>query len=129
MLERYEEAERHLRKAPADFPLAVGLLGGVLGRLGRRQEATEVLARLARLSTERHVGAFPFALVHEGLGDLDTALEWYTKAFDAHEGILVIAIVDAVTALLRTDRRFAPLVARMRLPDEVESPQAPISLP
>lgn len=125
VLGRYEEAERHLRKAPPDFPLAIGLLGGVLGRLGRRQQAGEALARLARLSTERHVGAFPFALIHEGLGDLDAALEWYTKAFDAHEGILVIATVDPVTAVLRSDRRFAPLVARMKLPDVVRSYRPP----
>jgi tetratricopeptide (TPR) repeat protein len=113
---RYDEAERHLRQSPPGFPLAMGLLGGVLGRLGRRREAADVLAELARLSTERYVGAFPFALVHEGLGDLDAALEWYAKAFDAHEGIVVTAIVDPVTEILRTDRRFAPLVARMKLP-------------
>ncbi len=61
--------------------------------------------------------ASPFALVHEGLGDLDAALEWYTKAFDAREGVVVLAVVDPVTAVLRTDARFAPLVARMRLPE------------
>jgi tetratricopeptide (TPR) repeat protein len=116
LLGRYEEAERHLRECPPDLPLAIGLLGGVLGRLGQREKANEVIAGLNRLSTERYVGAFPFALVHEGLGDLDAALEWYTKAFDAHEGILVIAIVDPVTAVLRTDQRFAPLIARMKLP-------------
>lgn len=120
-LGRYQEAERHLRQAPADFPLAIGLLGGVLGRLGRHDEAREVLAQLTRLSAERHVGAFPFALVHEGLGNLDDALKWYAKAFDEHEGILVIAVVDPVTALLRTDQRFAPLVARMKLPDAVRA--------
>ncbi len=121
VLGRYDEAERHLREAPADFPLALGLLGAVLGRLGRRQEANEVLARLVQLSTERHVGAFPFALVHEGLGDMDAALEWYTKAFDRHEGILLIAIVDPVTAVLRNDRRFAALVERMKLPETVRA--------
>jgi TolB-like protein len=120
MLGRYDEAERHLRQAPAGFPLAIGLLGHVLARLGRRAEANEVLRQLARLSTERYVGAFPVALVHQGLGDLDTALEWYTKAFDAREGILIAAIVDPVTELLRSDPRFAPLVARMKLPRAVQ---------
>ena len=121
MLGRYDEAEHHLRQAPAGFPLAIGLLGHVLARRGRRAEADEVLRQLAQLSTERYVGAFPVALVHQGLGDLDTALDWYTKAFDAHEGILMVAIVDPVTELLRNDPRFAPLVARMKLPPAVQS--------
>ena len=59
----------------AGFPLALGLMGALLGRLGRRQEADAVIAELCRLSTQRHVGAVPVALVYQGLGDLDRALE------------------------------------------------------
>jgi TolB-like protein/Tfp pilus assembly protein PilF len=116
LLGRYDEAERHLRQAPPGFPLALGLQGLVLGRLGRREEAVTVLSDLERLASTRYVGAFPFALVHQGLDDLDASLEWYTRAFDAREGIVVVAIADPLTEILRTDPRFAPLVARMKLP-------------
>ena len=115
-LDRLEEALTHLRPGAAGFPLALGLMGAVLGRLGRRQEADEVIAELSRLSTQRHVGAAPVALAYQGLGDLDKALEWYSKAFDAHEGILAEFVVDPVTDVLRTDPRFTALVDRMRLP-------------
>jgi len=114
---RYEEALAALQHAPLDLPLARGLLGAVLGRLGRRDEAGEILAELDRLSTERHVGAVPLALVHQGLGDLEAALEWYTKAFDAREAILTVLVVDPVTDILRGNRKFARLVERMHLPE------------
>jgi TolB-like protein/Tfp pilus assembly protein PilF len=113
---RFEEALSALQQAPRDLPLARGLLGAVLGRLGRHAEAREVIAELERLSGERYVGAVPFALIYQGLGDLDRALEWYTKAFDAREAILTVLVVDPVTEILRTDGRLRPLLERMHLP-------------
>lgn len=98
------------------------------------EELTNTLAGVPGLRVIARTSAFAFRNREADVREIgrqlgvETVLEWYTKAFDAHEGILVIAIVDPVTALLRTDRRFAPLVARMRLPDAVESPHAPISL-
>lgn len=113
---RFEEALAAVQQAPRDLPLARGLLGAVLGRLGRDAEAREVITELERLSGERHVGAVPFALVYQGLGDLDHALEWYTKAFDAREAILTVLAVDPVTEILRTDGKLRTLVERMHLP-------------
>ena len=115
-LGRLDEALAHLRRGPVDFPLAVGLRGAVLGRLGRAEEAKAVLAELEQLSRRRHVGAAPFALVCHGLGDLDAAFDWYTRAFEAHEGILTELVVDPVTEVLLGDPRFTPLVEKMRLP-------------
>jgi hypothetical protein len=55
--------------------------------------------------------------VHQGLGDLDAALEWYARAFEAHEGIVPILIADPALDALRFDARFAALVGRMSLPN------------
>lgn len=118
---RFEDALDALQRAPSDWLLARGLLGAVLGRLGRSDEARGVLAELEREAATRYVGAVPFALVHQGLGDLDEALRWYTKAFEAREPILTILVRDPVTEILRTDSRFAPLVERMRLPASVSA--------
>jgi serine/threonine-protein kinase len=114
---RYDQALTQLQQAPPGFPLVLGLRGAVLARLGRRQEAIDVLGELAGIAAERYVGAVPFALVHQGLGDLDAALEWYARAFEAHEGIVPILIADPALDALRFDARFAALVGRMSLPN------------
>jgi serine/threonine-protein kinase len=116
LLRRDEEALAHLRRGPAEFPLTLGLTVAVLTRLGRREEALAVLNELEQLSSRRYVGAFPFAVAWQGLGDEDAALAWFTKAFDAHEGILIEAVADPVTSVLCTDPRFAALVERLNLP-------------
>lgn len=113
---RHEEALAHLQQAPPDFALALGLRGATLGRLGRRDEALAVRRALEQLATDRYVGAVPFALVHQGLGQMDDALAWYARAFDEREGILPVLIVDPVAKDALGDPRFAPLLARMRLP-------------
>jgi TolB-like protein/Tfp pilus assembly protein PilF len=116
LLGRLDDALRHLEPIAQASPLALAFLGGLLARLGRRDQALEVLDQLNALSSSRYVGALPFALVHQDLGDMDAALEWYARAFDIPEGLLPLIILDPVTDPARADPRFAALVRRMRLP-------------
>lgn len=113
---RYETALAHLQKVAPGFPLAMGYAGAVFGRLKRQQEAIDVLRELDALAAKRHVGALPYAVLYQGLGDLDKAFAWYAKAFDAHEGIVVFTNVDSALDELRADSRFDALVQRLRFP-------------
>ena len=97
-------------------PLASGLIGFALARLGREEEAREVLAGLHAIATKRHVGAAPIAFVHQGLGETDTAFEWYGRAIDAHESMVAMLGVELVADELRSNTRFTALLERVQLP-------------
>jgi TolB-like protein/Tfp pilus assembly protein PilF len=116
VLGRYEEALTQFRAIADEFPLALAYLGNALGRLGRTGEAADILQKLKRMSASRYVGALPVALIHQGLGNFDAALDWYAKAFDAHDGVVAFSSVDPIVDELRGDPRFDALVRRLRLP-------------
>lgn len=115
-LGRYVEALDHLGRVASGFPLASGLFGFALARLGREKEARQVLARLHSLAAKQQAGAAPVALVLQGQGDIDAALEWYGRAIDAHEGMVAMLGVEPVVDELRSNLRFAALLERLHLP-------------
>jgi TolB-like protein/Tfp pilus assembly protein PilF len=115
-LGRYVEALEHLRRVASGSPLASGLIGFALARLGRREEAQQVLAGLRSLAATQQLGAEPVAFVLQGMGEIDTALEWYRRAIDAHEGVVAMLGVELVVDELRSDPRFAALLERLHLP-------------
>ena len=105
-LGRFDEALSHLDKA-AGFTLTRGFAGAALAGAGRRDEARAVLEELHRLSDKRYVASAAFALVHQGLGDVDAAVRLYRQALDAHESDLVFAAVDPVFDAVRGHPAFA----------------------
>ncbi len=113
---RYEEALAPLEKAAPGFPMALAFVGAAWAKLGRRDKAEEILRELERLSAHRYVGPISFATVHKDLGDTDTALEWYEKAFDAREGVVPLLNVDPTVDCLRSDPRFRALLKRLKAP-------------
>lgn len=115
-LGRYVEALDHLGRIASGFPLASGLIGFALARLGREKEARQALDRLHSLAAKQQAGAAPVALVLQGLGDIDAALEWYGRAIDAHEGMVAMLGVEPVLDELRSNLRFAALLERLHLP-------------
>jgi tetratricopeptide (TPR) repeat protein len=111
----YEQALAPFQKAAPGFPLALGFLGAMWAELGRREKAEEILRELEGLTAKQYVGAQPFALVHSGLGNVDLALDWLEKAFDAHEGTAALLGVDPCYDRYRSHPRFAALLRRLRL--------------
>jgi TolB-like protein/DNA-binding winged helix-turn-helix (wHTH) protein/Flp pilus assembly protein TadD len=91
---------------------APGLQGYVLGRVGRRQEARQILDTLEALARKRFVPPYAMALVHAGLGERDLVFEWLDRAFDAHDIHLMYLTVDSKWDPYRNDRRFDALLAR-----------------
>jgi hypothetical protein len=52
------------------------------------------------------------AIVHAGLGELELALQWLERCYDAHDVHLVFLTVDPKWDPLRTELRFSSILQR-----------------
>jgi DNA-binding winged helix-turn-helix (wHTH) protein/tetratricopeptide (TPR) repeat protein len=90
----------------------VALRGYLLAKLGRTDEAREVLNTLEAVSHERYVPPYAMALVHAGLGQSDTALECLERAYEARDVHLIFLPVDPKWDAFRSQVRFLALLER-----------------
>lgn len=81
---------------------------------GRRDEAIKIAGDLEARHALDPVAAANIALIHVGLGDQETALNWLNKAYDArfNPSILLRPAFDP----LRSNPRFKNLLHRIGLP-------------
>ena len=63
----------------------VSLRGYILAKLGRTNEAEDVLRALKSIARERYVPPYAMALVHAGLDQRDAAFEWLERAYEARD--------------------------------------------
>jgi TolB-like protein/DNA-binding winged helix-turn-helix (wHTH) protein/Flp pilus assembly protein TadD len=91
---------------------ALSFRGYLLARLGRKEEAREVLRALQARAGERYVPPYAMALVHLGLGEREAALARLEEAYQARDIHLVFLPVDAKWDTYRTEPRFRSLLAR-----------------
>lgn len=78
----YEEAIAALnqaRRISGSNPWMVSALGHTLALSGKKSEAQKILGELKELSRARHVSAYDFAVVHQGLGQKEQAFDWLQK--------------------------------------------------
>lgn len=99
----------------SEGPLFPSLLGHVYGRSGERAKALAILNELTAMSRKRFVSPMDFAIVHAGLGDVNSTFAWLDRAYRSratriHE--LPTMYFDSV----RSDPRYATLVRRVGLP-------------
>ncbi len=115
---RLEEAERIFRETlllPTAGAYTKAGLGWLLGRVGRRAEAEQLLEELETAAREGYVSPVPFAMLHIGLGNLDRALDWAERAYEERRGWLAYLKVNPMLDPLRNEPRFHALVAKMWL--------------
>ena len=115
----YAEALRQAEKAEALNPFndySAALVGFLHAHLGDRQEAIRVAKRLEAKAKQRYTPAISIALVYAGLGDRDRAFQWLDKAYDERSNRLAYLGREPVWESLRSDPRFAALLARIGLP-------------
>ena len=60
-------------------------LGFALAKSGRQAEARGLLEELLKLSTERNVPPVHIAMLYNGLGERDKALEWLERGFEQRD--------------------------------------------
>jgi TolB-like protein/DNA-binding winged helix-turn-helix (wHTH) protein/Flp pilus assembly protein TadD len=90
----------------------ISLRGYILAKIGRANEAREVLRRLEADARERYVPPFAMALVNAGLGEREAVFEWLDKAYAARDVHLIYLTVDPKWDPFRSDSRFGALLAR-----------------
>ena len=114
----FKEAIAEYEKARAldDSPVLVASLAHGLAVSGRKDEARKLLDELNDRSQHRYVSAYDVALVHIGLGENDRAFEMLEKAYQERSSGLSWLRVDPRLNPLRSDPRFANLMARVGLP-------------
>jgi adenylate cyclase len=94
-------------------PRGQALLGYMLGRAGRTDEARQILAALLDRSRRIDGGAFEVAIVYAGLGESDQAFTWLDKAVDDRS--VALDFLSIVVDDLRPDPRFDRFRRRMAL--------------
>jgi serine/threonine protein kinase/Flp pilus assembly protein TadD len=93
MLSRYEDALTELEKAvtlSGRNPWMLSTLGSVYGRLGKTSEARKVLSELIDRTEREYVQALYFAYLYIELGEIDEALAWLEKSFEARDLYLIV---------------------------------------
>ena len=86
-----------------------------LAKWGKLEAARAVLDKLLKLSNERYVPPYTFALVYNGLGESDKALDYLEKGFAEKNVLMVFLKVDPKWNNLRNEPRFIELMRRMKL--------------
>ena len=84
-----------------------------LAKWGKLEEARTVLDELLKLSTERYVPPYNFAVVYNGLGESDKALDYLEKGFAEKDVRMVFLKVEPKWNNLRSEPRFIDLMKRM----------------
>ena len=115
---RTPEALAELRAGaagPNPGALELMYLGHALGVSGARAEGEKVLEKMLTLSRHRHVPSEYIAIVCEGLGQRERALQWFERAY-AERSMNAWILPDPRLDKIRTDPRFKDILRRMGLP-------------
>jgi DNA-binding winged helix-turn-helix (wHTH) protein/TolB-like protein/Tfp pilus assembly protein PilF len=115
---RADEALTEVRRADAladGSSQATALLGLMLVRMGKSEEARAVLARLVALQRTRYVPPTTVAAIQAALGDVGLALDSLELAYAVRDTRLVYLKDDRRWSTLRQQPRFVSLLRRMKL--------------
>ena len=115
----YREAIPSYEKAvslSAGSPEALASLGHAYAASGEIAKAEKVLDQLKALSKRRYISPYFTALIYEGLGDKDRAIEYLEKGLDERSRSMPFLKVDPMLDSLRRDLRFKELIKQVGLP-------------
>jgi eukaryotic-like serine/threonine-protein kinase len=121
------ERKREFGEAIAELERAVTLSEGstmlqswlalAYAHSGRSDLALKILNQLKELSRRQYVAPHHFAEIYTGLGKLDDAFKWWTKARDEHAFDFLIHLrAWPSNDALRSDPRYGELLRSMRVP-------------
>ncbi len=115
----YLEAVREFseaRRVSGDNPAMIAVHGHALARSGDAAGARKALAQLQRIGKSRYVPAVYFAAIYLGLGDNESAMNWFERAYKERNDRLVYLAVDPIADPLRSEPRFRDLLRHIGLP-------------
>jgi TolB-like protein/Flp pilus assembly protein TadD len=103
------------RKLTADSPFMVMAYGHAQALAGNTVEARKALKMLSQMQQSRSVPDIYLAAIHVGLGEKDQAFQLLDNAYKARVDRLVYLKVEPMADPLRSDPRFAQLLAKIGL--------------
>jgi TolB-like protein/DNA-binding winged helix-turn-helix (wHTH) protein len=101
---------------PDAMPFGIGQRGYIYALQGKRREALEIAEQLQQASLNRHIDPHYVADIYIALGDKDLAFAWLDEAYADHSPDIIMLKVDPKYDPARSDRRFADLMRRVRIP-------------
>ncbi len=113
---RFDEAVTEANKA-GEFSggnsEAVSLAGYALAKSERRDTALAMLEELKSRSNQRYVPAYNVAMIYNGLGEREAALNQLEKAFQERDARMMLLKVEPKWNDLRSEPRFIALMKRL----------------
>jgi hypothetical protein len=91
------------------------MLGHAYAASGNKKEAERINEKLTERSKHQYVPSYWMAMLRIGFGDKDESFTWLERAFQERSSWLVWAGVEPRFDTLRSDPRFASLMAKMKL--------------
>jgi tetratricopeptide (TPR) repeat protein len=98
-------------------PLLVSALGAAYARSGRVGEANDLIMELENRSAREYIAPHYIAEIHLALGHIDQACDWFEKAVDEHNPLLIGLSTAPHYAPLRREARFQAMLRSMNLFD------------
>ena len=115
---RFDEAVAEAKKA-GEFSggnsEAASLAGYALAKAERRDEAMTMLQELKSRSNRRYVPSYNIAMIYNGLGEREEALNQLEKAFQTRDARLMLLKVEPKWNDLRSEPRFVEIIKRISL--------------
>lgn len=116
LMGRYSDAIAAYEKARAlggDAPRVLSGLGQTLAQAGCTWEARAILDQLHAMAGQQWVSLACFAIVHLGLGEHDSALDYLEAACDKRELAVTMLLSHPLYDPLRSEPRFPRLLERI----------------
>ena len=120
----YKKAIAELEKAHqlAEYnPLLLGPLASCYGSAGDKEKALLLLDELNAAAAQAYVAPISWVMGYLGMGDLERAFEWLEKAAEARDPLLCYLKVGPIYDAIRDDVRYADLLYRIGLAQDVTS--------
>ena len=118
LMGRYDDAIAALltaRLLAGAVPSIISALGHTLALAGRTEEARRYLDELHAMACSQWVPSICFGIVHLGLGDLQSCLDYFKTACDRHEMAVTGFRVHPMYDPLRSEPRFDGLIRQVKL--------------
>jgi tetratricopeptide (TPR) repeat protein len=103
------------RKMTGDWPFIIMATGHAQALAGNTVEATNAINKLTQMKQTRIIPDIYLAAIYVGLGDKDQAFHYLDAAYQERVDRLVYLNVEPMSDPLRSDPRFAQLMAKIGL--------------
>jgi tetratricopeptide (TPR) repeat protein len=119
VLKRYDEALKEFAEADrlaGSAPVTRGQIAEAYAAAGRTADAQRILNDLLRPGGYSYVAPADIAAIYLYMGDRDRTFEWLEKAYNERSFSMVYLKVHPGYDPIRSDPRFARLLARLKFP-------------